>query len=197
MSKKLLIVMLVAVLTASYAQAQLTYGVRTGVNLTNVFQWEDDDMKGHKWKGGFQLGVVAGYPLLEDVLLHSGILFSQQGMKVGNSIKCNLNYIQIPINLQYTNQHGTIFQVGPYLGFGIGGKMKATSGSSSYSEKIKFGSGNDAFNTFDFGLGAGLGFQLSNIQAVLGLNYGLTNIAPDVKMKNLGLVFTVTYLLGK
>jgi len=214
MSKKLFLVLFVAVLTVNYAQAQLTYGLRTGINLTNVYQNEDGDVKGLNWKGGFQFGVVAEYALLEDLFIQSGILFSQQGMQTdmsAGSIYVNyawkLNYLQVPINFQYRNQSGNKYlQVGPYFGYGIGGKLTviASSGgtSASESEKIKFGSkGNSVYNfkAFDFGLGAGAGFLFGNLQAGIGLNYGLANIVPNknVSLKNLGLALTATYMFSK
>jgi len=210
MSKKFLIVLLVAVLTASYAQAQLTFGARAGLNLTNVYKNVDGEMKGLDWKPGFQIGVVAEYAILEDLFFQPGILFSQQGFKSETSsgsanvkVTCNLNYIQIPLNLQYRNESGSLYlQAGPYFGYGIGGKMKmeASSGgtSLSLSEKIKFGNGDDAdFKALDFGLGVGAGLQLGNLQAGLGLNYGLANLGTDVKVKNLGLALTATYMFGK
>ena len=204
MSKKIFIVLLAAVLTANYAQAQLKFGARAGFNLTNVYQEDENGkMKGLDWKPGFQIGVVADYALLEDLSIQPGILFSQQGMKANGSLlgskvtlTYNLNYIQIPINFVFTN-NALFLQAGPYLGFGIGGKKEAKSNSTSVSEKIKFGSGDDAdFRAFDFGLGVGAGLQFGNMQAGLGINYGLVNLRTDVKVKNIGLNLTLTYLFG-
>jgi len=211
MSKKLFLVLLVAVLTANYVQAQLTFGVRAGANLTNVYRENSSGkMEGLDWKPGFQVGVVADYPLLDDLYFQPGILFSQQGMKAEMSVSgykakvtWDLNYIQVPLNFQYSNETGHLYiQAGPYLGYGISGNMKAavSSGGTSVSnsEKIIFGSGSDAdFKSFDVGLGVGAGLHLGNLQAGLGINYGLVNINPDSKMNNLGLVLTVTYLFSK
>ena len=209
MNKRIYIVLLAAVLTASYAQAQLTFGARAGLNLTNVFQEDESgNLKGLDWKPGFQIGAAAEYDLLnEEIYFQTGILFSQQGMKtegslLGSKVKLmwNLNYIQIPINLVGKVDLGSttfFLQAGPYLGYGIGGKLTAEAGGESTSEKIKFGSGDDAdFRAFDLGLGAGAGFQFGNLQTGLGLNYGLVNLGKDVKVKNIGLVFTLTYMFG-
>jgi len=213
MNKKNLIVLLAAVLTASYAQAQTTFGVRAGLNLTNVYQKGDDgNMKGLDWIPGFQIGVIADYPLLEDLSFQPGILFATQGAKAEASssgykakVTINLNYIQIPINLQYKHELDNkvlLVQAGPYLGYGIGGKQKAeiSQGTTKVSDsrKIKFGSGDDAdYKAFDFGLGAGAGLQLGNLQAVLGLNYGLAKLNTDGKAKNIGLALTLTYFFDK
>jgi len=186
MYKKVLLVLVVAVLTASYAQAQFNFGVRAGVGLTNVYQREDGEMKGLDWKPGFHLGIVSEYALLDYLFLQPGISFSQQGMKSKMSISkysanftWDLNYIQIPINIQYRNKSNKVYlQAGPYLGYGISGKLKikAVSGgtSESASEKIDFGGKGTTvhdFNAFDFGLGVGSGFRFGNLQTGLGINY--------------------------
>jgi len=213
MSKKNLIVLIVAVLTASYAQAQTTFGARAGLNLTNVYQNDEKgNMKGLDWIPGFQIGVVADYLLFEDLSIQPSILFSTQGAKseasVGNykaKVTFNFHYIQIPINLQYKHDLDNMIllvQAGPYLGYGIGGKQKAeiSQGGTkiSDSKKIKFGSGDEAdYKAFDFGLGVGAGLQFGNIQAVLGLNYGLVKLNSNTNAKNIGLALTLSYFLGK
>ena len=213
MSNKFYIVLLVAVLTASYAQAQITFGARAGFNLTNLYQEDKDgNMKGLDWKPGFQIGLVADYLLLGDLSIQPGILFATQGAKSETSmsgykakVTFNLNYIQIPINLQYKldlDNKKLLVQAGPYLGYGIGGKLKVEVSeggiSINNSEKIKFGSSDDDdFKAFDFGLGLGVGLQIGNLQAVLGYNLGLVKLNPDVNAKNIGLALTLTYFLGK
>ena len=213
MSRIILSILLVALLMASNTQAQITFGARVGFNLTNLYQKDEQgDMKGLDWKPGFQIGAVVDYPLLNDLSIQPGILFATQGAKTetkvsGHKAKAtiNLHYIQVPINLQYKydlNYIKLFAQAGPYIGYGIGGKLKTEISegktSVSNSSKIKFGRGDDAdFNAFDFGFGLGAGLQFGNIQAVFGYNQGLVNLDTDVNAKNLGLCLTVTYLFRK
>jgi hypothetical protein len=216
MNKKVLLVLAVVVLTANQTKAQFAFGVRAGVGLTNVYQRENDEMKVLDWNPGFNFGVVAEYALIDFLFLQPGISFSRQGMKTEKSanfgkntatLTWDLNYIQIPINLQLRNRSGKLYvQVGPYLGYGISGKLKveAVSGgkTESDSEKIDFGGKGTTvtdFKALDFGLGFGAGFRFGNLQTGLGLNYGLVNITPskDVSMKNIGLALTAAYLFGK
>ena len=226
MKKKVFSVMLAAVLTVGYAQAQITFGARAGLNLTNV----SGDTEDTKMKPGIQLGAVADYPLQDNFSIQAGFLFAQQGYRVSYTDsetsmgvtfkdetkgKMNLNYLQIPINAQYKHDLGgmtLLLQAGPYLGFGLGGKMKSETSTSvtppspyypddkySHEEKIKFG-GKNELKGFDFGLGIGAGLQFGNIQAGLGYNIGLMNMVPNGSsfvMKNNGLALTATYLFGK
>jgi hypothetical protein len=212
MFKKVYVVLLVAVLTAGYAQAQFTFGVRAGFNLTNISQKYDGtkasgDDKG-KFKPGFQIGVVGEYALGESFAIQPGILFATQGTKFKFTDEAeitetfSLNYIQVPINAQYRIDLGgakLLLQAGPYLGYAIGGKDKYEAGGASESDDIEFGSKDEEINPFDFGLGLGAGVQFSNFQVGLGYNLGLTNLSnvDRVKLKNNGLALTLTYLFGK
>ena len=214
MNKKIYLVLLAAVLTASYAQAQLTFGARAGLNFTNMSVKMGGTSISADMKPGIQLGVVAEYALSESFVIQPGLLFAQQGSKSKYSgttskgkEKTTLNYLQIPVNAQYKVDLGgmkLLFQAGPYFGFALNGKIKGedTSGgeTSKYDHKIEFGSDAE-FRRFDFGLGIGAGLEFGNMQAGLGYNIGIANLAPDndydYKMKNNGLALTVTYFFGK
>ena len=162
-----------------------------------------------EWKSGFQLGVLVDCALLDDLSIQPGIFFSQQGMKgdldldgVKTKFTVNMNYIQIPVNIQYKNDSGSmiqLYQAGPYLGYGISGKTKGENTidgkPEKIYEKIKFGTGNDDdLKAFDFGLGVGVGVEIGNFQAGLGYNFGLVPLIKNGKIKNFGMVFTITCL---
>jgi opacity protein-like surface antigen len=204
--KKFFLLVVVAVMTASFAQAQVKFGARAGFNLTNVTEKYDgkavdSDEKG-SFKPGFQIGVVADIALADALSLQPGLLFATQGCTYkgedgDEDLKINLNYIQIPINVQYKLDLGgnsLLLQAGPYLGYAIGGKWKA----GSESEDVKFGSKDEEIKAFDFGIGLGVGMQFSNLQVGLGYNLGLANLNNAEKMtsKNNGLAVTVTFLFG-
>ena len=222
MNKKVLSVILAAVLTASYAHAQFTFGVRAGFNLTNISQEYDgkkpDSDEKYKFKPGFQIGVVGELAISDAFAIQPGILFSTQGAQQkfdgkedGESweskLSVNLNYIQVPINAQYKLDLGganLLLQAGPYLGYAISGKIKWKSTFDGQTEeddeKIEFGSSeDDDAKPLDFGIGLGAGLQFSNIQVGLGYNLGLMNLSNEPKgvMKNNGLALTLTYLFGK
>ena len=216
MSKKVFVVLLAAVLTASYAQAQFTFGVRAGFNLTD---FSGDGVEDSKMKPGFQIGVVGDLALSDNFSIQPGLLFATQGAKwsenesegdykVSYSESINLNYLQIPINAQYKLDLGDmklLLQAGPYFGYGISGKYKWeeswNGNKESGDDKIEFGSDEEKhhFKALDLGLGFGAGLQFGNIQAGVGYNLGLANLAhsDNYKIKNNGLAITVTYLFGK
>ena len=200
--KKVLAVLAVAVLTAGFVQAQITFGARGGINFSNMKYDYGGLSMSPKMKPGIQLGVVAEYALSESLFLQPGFLFAQQGMKMDDddeTIKLTLNYIQIPVNFQFKTEVGggtiLLLQAGPYGGIGVNGKWKY----GKDSEDVEFGSGENAdFKTFDFGLGLGAGIEFGgNMQLGIGYNLGLANLdtsgSSKFSAKNNGLAFTFTY----
>lgn len=205
MTKKVFLFLLAAVLTVSYAQAQFTFGLRGGFNLTTMTEEGLDT----KMKPGFQVGVVGDYALNDNFSIQPGVLFATQGCKwdfglMGENVEStiNLNYLQIPVNAQYKLDLGgmnLLLQAGPYLGYAVSGKVVAKAGGLKEEEKIEFGSKDEELKALDYGLGFGAGLQFGYIQAGLGYNIGLANLSNDkhATTKNSGLAITLTYLFGK
>jgi len=205
MNKKKISVLLFAILTAGYVQAQFTIGAQAGLNLTNVSMKYDggkDDALNPKYKCGFRIGVVGEYDISKNFSIQSGILYAIQGYKLGPSeistddifdiqgweqlVTVNISYLQIPVNAQYLIDFGgsvLLFQAGPYFGYAFGGKTKLEcfqNGNEVASIKEKtylaFGNKEDQLSPFDFGLGMGIGLQLDAVQIGLKYNLGLANL---------------------
>lgn len=206
MNKRIYLVLFVAVMTASYAQAELTFGVRAGLNLTDVHSTATAGSVTitHTTdpKVGFQAGLVADYALSNTFSIQPAVVFATQGGKVGrnnNSINYRLNYIQVPINAIYKIDlgfAGLLLQAGPYFGYALNGNTSVD--GSDRSTDIEFGSNNNELKPFDFGVGAGAGLQFGNLQLVLGYNFGfadLTNIN-STTLRNNGVALTATILFG-
>jgi len=225
MNKKFFLVLFIVVLTASYVQAQFTFGARAGLNLTNVsVKIDGKKLEGDikpKYKSGFQIGVVGEYGISDNFAIQPGILFATQGYKSGpseilmddvwmwESVTVNINYLQIPVNAQYKMDLGVcalLLQAGPYFGYAFGGKTK--SGYSirpdkefSWEQKtdLEFGNKEDQISPFDFGFGLGVGLQLDAIQIGLRYQLGLKNLynIEKMTMNNRGFAITATYFFGK
>jgi hypothetical protein len=203
MHRKIILVLVAVFVTANLAQAQFSLGARAGFNLTNMsmkFDGEKADPK-PDFKPGFQVGVVGEYAF-GSLALQPAILFATQGYKMGEGdykVTTNLNYLQVPINVQYKYGLGGVSllgQAGPYLGYAFSGKAKMGDESSD----IEFGSEDNEMKAFDFGVGLGLGVEfLSKMQATVGYNIGLANLAnaDKVTTKNNGLAITFTYMFLK
>ena len=223
MFKKVLVAVSVVILSAGYAQAQISFGVRAGLNLTNMKMSYSEESIDGKMKSGIQLGVVSEIEITKFLSIQPGLLFAQQGYK--NEIPAGvtgvyykqtvtLNYIQIPVNAICKLYFGTVTllgQAGPYIGYGINGKIKTK--IPEEQRTISFGSeDNDYMKALDFGFGFGTGVQSGPFQAGISYNIGLTKIAKTTdfsggcviglprskeKAKNNGFVITLIYLFGK
>lgn len=133
-------------LTASAAQAQVTFGPRLGLNLSTVaadFKDADDELD-PKYRIGGQVGVALNAQFGK-LAFQPALMVSQKGFtaKEKNSTfykttleqKLRLTYLELPLNLVFTTGGDQGFQVfaGPYVGVGIGGKY-AVEGNWTYND---------------------------------------------------------------
>ena len=176
--------------TSLFAQSPIKFGIDAGVNLSNSSLDAGDLDK--KAKVGFQVGVVVEYELTPDFFLQSGLSFTTKGSKIEDkslgvtqSLSINQMYLQLPVYAAYkievTPTTKIVFNAGPYLAYGIGGKIswknQVIGGDAIISGTTKYDTfGDDWLKRFDFGLGGGVGVEFSQI--VVGLKYelGLSNI---------------------
>ena len=174
MKKVLLSLVAVAILFVG-AQAQITFAPRVGLNMANIGGDDTDDMK---MKMGMQIGAIANIGFSDALSLQPGLLFSQKGTTVefegtDETMKVKTNYLEIPINVVYgLDLGGNQLQLfaGPYLGYGIGGKI--TSDAEDFedidiqfvSDAIDADEDKAAFAAFDLGLNIGVGYKINNIQ---------------------------------
>jgi hypothetical protein len=213
-------VLLATVLSAGYAQAQFHPGVRVGLNgaamsgdAVPVF-WDDAKTSG---RVGFIGGFVGELELGKNFAVQPSVLFAQQGYTVllenGDTKReadYLLNYIQVPLNalakLNIGQRSNIFFQIGPYVGYALNGKLKLAAyedGKKTDEEKhsVAFGTGKneDTMKRLDYGLGFGLGFQTGGVQIDLAINMGLQNLSntADINLKNFGLLLNVGYFIGK
>lgn len=113
----------------TYDAGRTTFGIRAGVNFQNI---NGKNANGAKLENdiatGFHAGVNAEVPLGTGFYLQPGVLYSQKGTEFENDNQVKLNYVEVPVNFVYKPILGTgrmILGFGPYVGFGIGGKVKS------------------------------------------------------------------------
>lgn len=116
---------------------------------------------------------------LEGMYLYTGIQYIGRRSKEG-LVKSALHYLEVPLYAMVERDlgKGQIFGgLGPYIGFGIGGKTKIKfAGTTTKSDSF----GEDGFRRFDAGLNWTIGYRLENELALrLGYDIGLLNIARE------------------
>lgn len=198
-------VLLLTTVTESFAQ---TFGIKAGLNLSNMLVKNNDytDSDDFKMNPGFHIGPTAEFEINKMLSFETGLLLSTKGFKEsygGETYKLNLLYLDIPLAAKATFGIGStkIYGIfGPYIGVGLSGKSKYEFEGESIEEDIKFGSDEDEddLKRLDFGLTIGAGVEFNALQ--IGLNYGLglANISTYAdKASNRVLGISLGYKFGK
>jgi len=160
-----------------------TFGVKVGANLSSM----GGDIKKTDYVFKYQAGVTADLAFSENFYLITGLDFQTKGTKSkpkgSADIKYNPMYLQVPVHAAYkfnvADNTKLVFQAGPYVAYGIGGKMK------SQGTKISI-FGDDKFKRFDMGLGTAVGVELGKIVIKGGYDFGLLDVSDisGVKARN-------------
>lgn len=162
-----------------FAQAQLKFGAKVGLNIAKV---TGDDMDDAKSLLAPQFGVFANYSISDKLGIQPELLYSMQGFKMEESYegetyegKLKLDYILVPIMVKFYPITGLSLQAGPQFGFLVSAKWKET-GEDEIDVK-------DDAKKFDLGLNLGAGYELENgLGLDLRYNFGLTNINKEDEM---------------
>jgi hypothetical protein len=178
------VVVMLAVVTA--VSAQVSLGIKGGVNMSNFVY--DDEVDDKNPKIGFNIGLAADVDFAPNVALQTGLFFSTKGFKTVNDALDaeyteNLMYLQLPLHLAYKVDvsPGTrvVLHAGPYAAYGVGGKREAKVGDLSGIwdvDKI-FGEADGQYKPFDAGLGLGVGAEMGAFLIDLGWDMGMVNIS--------------------
>ena len=171
---KNLVLLFVFASALTVSQAQVKFGGKAGLNLSN---FSGDDADDSKSKIGFNIGGFAEIPVASSFAVKPELVFSTQGAKsdettFSDDIKLNLNYLNVPILGKYNSTSGFFAETGPQIGFLLSAKAKA--GDEDADVK-------DAFKSTDFSWAFGLGYEMleSGFGVNLRYNLGLGNIAED------------------
>jgi len=232
MKKNVLLVIALFGTLSTYAQ--VSFGVKAGFSSAKVkFDLENapagfDPNEGMSRLPAWHAGLIADIQLADNFYLQPGLMASAKGVKskfeetiegtkVSMESKVSLLYLEVPVNFLYKHELGSgkIFGgFGPYVAYGIGGKVKTkgTGGGSSASvdNKVKFDGKKDAdlpANDEDLhlkGLDAGgnfiVGYELKS-GLLLSVNYslGLVNTDPNDKASSKNNYFGISlgYILKK
>ena len=215
--KRMLMVASAIALTVM-ASAQTTegtsFGFKAGVNFQNLTGKDvNGDKLDNKLKSGLALGVNAQIPVATDFYIQPGVEFNQKGAKSNDgNYTTSLSYIDIPVSLVYKPMLGTgrlILGFGPYVGFGVGGKVKG--GGSTADVKFDnditisdFNTGNAYFKRMDAGANFLAGYEMSSkLSLQLNAQLGLVKINPKIEevpndqssVKNTGFGLSLGYRL--
>ncbi|MDD2299737.1 MAG: porin family protein [Fermentimonas sp.] len=202
-NRLMLVLAMLAVVTA--VSAQVSLGVKGGVNMSNFYADELDDKN---VKIGFNVGLLADIDFSYNSAIQTGLFFTTKGAKYSSSIgsanadvTINPMYLQLPVHYAYkvdvTPGTRVVFHAGPYAAYGVGGKTKLSGSLGDYSGETEFDVFGDegSLKRFDAGLGLGVGAEFGPILVDLGWDMGLVNISDsnDGEIKNQNAYLSVGY----
>lgn len=166
------------VLLAMGLNAQVLWGVRAGINGTNI----TDVHTNSKSRVGFHIGGQAMIPVIQSApdqfYFQPELIFAQQGEynefedENGNSLRdlYDFNYILLPINFKayFSEGENEFFALaGPQFGFLLDDKIDAETANPEVYE----------YKNFDVAIGLGLGFSYQRNWEIEGRYvFGLTDM---------------------
>lgn len=162
---------------------EFQFGIKGGINISNVYDTEGQDFKA-KAKVGAALGVFAQIPLVKFIGIQPEILFSQKGFKgtgtlLGRpySYTRTTDYLDIPLLLAIKPSEILTILVGPQYSFLLKEKNTFESTLFTSSQEQEFNNDNIRKNTLCFLGGIDLNFSKLVVGARAG--WDLQNNAGD------------------
>ncbi len=193
--------------TMSFAQlSSIGFGVKGGVNVSTMNQKFDgkeifDDADA---RIGFHAGVFLNIPLMGNLSVQPEVIYNNVGNKyekefdlpiIGKrkvGVKNNLDYVAVPVMLQYDIAQGLYLEAGPQFSFLLDQKNKFEGIDKDRIEDLGTAFVNllhdkNDYKGFDLGLGVGAGYKLyKNIGINARYIVGLSNNSKlkDFDIKN-------------
>ena len=181
--RKIALLIIMAVCGLSQVHAQ-DFGVKAGYNYS-TFSGETSSFSTIEGLSGFYIGGLVDLPISDVLSIQPELIFSRQGVALRQEIKgfglnvsinnadIRLDYLNIPV-MAKVNLGPLFLQGGVQFGFLVG-KPEV----SRYITNVRVGTllDKDSYNSFDFGVGAGLGFNFNRrFFAEARYTHSLTNV---------------------
>lgn len=173
--KKIVIMVALACCLVSFSQAQFTPGIKGGLNIADVSNFNGDNrISGHA-------GLFLHHTINSRWCIQPEVLYSGQGQQYNTSAgerTLALSYIQVPVMVQYYPVRQLYFEVGPQVSFLTSAKTKAEDGDN----KVEV---DDHYKKTDVGLNIGVGIAATRQLGFYGrYQAGLTDISKDNNVTN-------------
>lgn len=160
----------VALFVALSASAQISFGVKAGMNLSDVSVSSPGNLVKASNRTGFYVGpsIEAMVPFL-GVGLDASVVYARKGVDLtilNKTFQGDISYIDVPINLKWKigipNMVGLYMAAGPYLSYAAGNSFK------EFKDNFRI-------DDFDWGLNAGAGIELlGKLQIGANYSWGIT-----------------------
>ena len=179
--RKIALLIIIAVCGLSQVHAQ-NFGVKAGYNYS-TFSGETSSISTIEGLSGFYIGGLVELPISNMLSIQPELIFSRQGVDLRQGLKnfsirtdtseIRLDYLNIPVMAKVN--FGPIFlEGGVQFGFLVNKPKVDSYIANVYLRNLL---DKDSYNSFDFGVGAGLGVKLNQHFFVeTRYTYSLTNV---------------------
>jgi len=184
--------------TATFAQSAFKFGVKAGVNVSNI---TGSDSRDQDSRLSFNGGFVAELPIIEKFSLQPEVIYSAQGstiaaidednfLDIDENVEYQLDYIQVPLLAKIYLSDGFSLQAGPSINFLVNEEIDSQPVSNGGDINIV-----DGANTFELGTAAGLEYQFDNGFFIQGrYTRGFTRIYDNINAYNYAIQAGVGYV---
>lgn len=160
------------------------FGLKAGLNVSDINNGASGtDMKA---KTGLYVGVTATIPVSDEFSVQPELIYNQLGAKtnlydfggiIGNvSTTTKLDYISLPVMLQYNFPSNFYLELGPEFSYMVSAKQGLSTSIISPSTDINM----DYLNRLNVGAGFGAGYNLNkNIGISARYTLGLTGLGKN------------------
>lgn len=162
-------------------------GIKAGLNLSQLYV-DQPNVEDENMKLGLNFGLFGKIPINNFLAVQPEVLYSNVGSKItyGGSnlenllgiepgeVRFNLNYIQVPIGLA-ANLGPLNIHAGPYLSYLLSANVRDLQSSDlSTTDLVELDT--DDFNTLDYGVMFGVGFDVGGVTIGARYNHGLREV---------------------
>lgn len=166
--KRLFLSIALCCILADSAWAQISGGIKAGLNLASWGGDADDT----NMKPGLLAVFFLTAPITDQFSIQPELLYNAVGTKFedADDISYRLNYLSIPVMVQYNVTEQFKVEAGPQVGFLASAHYKNDDDKTDMK---------DAFKGTDFGFNLGVGATFDNFTASLRYSFGLANVFDD------------------
>ena len=179
--KKIAFLIIIAVCGFSQVRAQ-NFGVKAGYNYSTL-SGETSSISTIEGLSGFYIGGLVELPISNMLSIQPELIFSRQGVDLRQGLKnlsirtdtseIRLDYLNIPV-MAKVNLGPIFLEGGVQFGFLVNKPKMDSYIANVYLRNLL---DKDSYNSFDFGVGAGLGVKLNQHFFVeTRYTYSLTNV---------------------
>jgi hypothetical protein len=177
--------LLSAITISAQAQSAPRVGFKGGLNVSNLYV---NDANSENARLGWHAGFYGQLLSTEAFAIQPEVNFSTKGSRVvqnagiiDQETKYNFSYIDIPVLAVFKLGRAAEIHAGPYWSYLVNANV--TSNGDLGNGSRTFDRSN--FNTWDYGLAGGIGFNIGGVQLGARYNYGLKNIAKSSMAKSM------------